>query len=467
MKRTALLLIVCLVAPALAFAEIDVRITGGMEAAVTFQRVDYQVIDRRPEPLTNPLWVGGFGRDGRDLPKFHLGISASANDRVGFNGRLDFIPPWNDSRVTGDFEGVPVRAPLLVEIVEMAGWFQPFPWMRLNVGNFHLNNLRGQIEGFGWQYYLGVTAGGTDGFFTRFEGSNAVAMELINPLAALAPNNPWLEGFWFGAMVYDMFVSRVANNAGIHGGIKEAQFLFQNVQFAVGYEIPNIGHLRFQYIGVQPMANARRITDNDNNDDNGGTRSQAAFTFTAVPNLAVEIGGTFSHLVVDPINRIPAITPDGEYETALRVLEGEYLNPHRVGIGIEYNFIDLLGLDLSVRTGFEFNWGGFTAPYGAGRTDIGTVAKIWLSPSVRVNDFVFGIDAGLNILGDEHYFERLNNRGGYRYGFGTWARWNAFANCFIKVGVFYAGGEALGLDRVEPRRLDSVLTIPVLFSISF
>ena len=467
MKKTIFLLMVFLLVSMQVFAELDVKVTGGMEAAVTFQQINYQEIEGRELPIDNPLWVSGYGRNGRDVPRFTIGIDANFNDTVGFIGSLDIFPPWNDTRVTGMFETNPVRRPLDVNIAAMSGWFKPSSWMKINVGNFDLNNLRGELGGFGWSEYLGVAAGGTDGFFTRFEGTSAVALELINPIAAFVPDNPWLEGFYLGAMLYDIYISQPANNSGIPGGIKEAKFMFQNIQVGLGYQIPNIGHFRVQYIGAQPMANSRRITDNDNNDDNGGPRTQAAFTLTALPGLTVELGGTLSHLIVDPINRIPAIREDGSYESPMIEFRGKYLNHHRAAIGIEYDFEELIGQGLKVRTGFEFNWGGYSAPEGSGQSDLGSVAKIWLSPSFNYGAFDFGIDAGLNILGDEYWYERLNKRGGYRYGFGGFAQWNAYSNCFIRAGVFYANGEALGNDRVEPRYLDGVLTIPILFSIGF
>ena len=446
----------------------NISVTGGMEAALTFQRISYVDFpyDRR-EPVSNPLWVAGFGRNGHHLPRFSLGAIADLNGIAGFHGSLNIYPPFLDNRVTGDFDGVPVRQPLEIHLALMHGWYQPFSWMRVNAGTFALTELMGQIRGFGWGEYLGVRAGGTDTFFNRFAGNNAVALEVINPVSAFGVDNPWLDNIYLGVMLYDIYVSRIANNAGIHGGIRQAKYVFENLHIALGYEIPNIGLLRLQFINAKPMSNARRIVDGDFTDDNAGPRSQAAFTFTMVPNLKIEVGGTLSHLVVDPYNRIPALTVDGEYEMAFVIQAGEYLNHHRVIFGIEYNFIDLLGIPLSVRGGVEYNFGGFTAPYGAGRVETSPLTKIWLSPSYTIGSFYFGVDLGLNIIGDELRFGRLFRRGGYRYGFGAFAQWNGIGNAFIRTGVAVAGGEALGFNRVTPRLLDTTVTIPFLFGINF
>jgi hypothetical protein len=267
-------------------------------------------------------------------------------------------------------------------------------------------------------------------------------------------------------MVYDIIEANSINNQGIVGGYSEAKYILENIQVGTGYELPkindrSIGYFRLQYIGVHNTSNIKRITDNDNNDSNSGPRAQAAFTFTMIPGLTAEIGGTLSFLVKDPVNLVPALNGDGEivYYDPI-ITEGEYMEPHRAALGAQYQF----PFGLTIRGGGEINFGGYSHATGSGRVDTGSVTKFWLSPSYRINDsFLAGIDLGINILGDEMRFGRLNKRGGYRYGFGSFLRWDIVADCYFQAGFAWGGGEALGNDRVTPQILDQVVTIPIIF----
>jgi hypothetical protein len=460
MKKIVVGFMVCLLPLVQVLAEVTVGgVTVGtaLDAAVIFQRIDYADRGENWEPVDDPLWVAGYGRNGGNRAKLALGFSGDIRGKAGLNASIVFYPWWRDNRqqdILVDIDSV--------EIDGFSGWFRPFDWFRITVGSFNIDTLRGKLGGFGWGDYLGVGVGGTDGFFTRFEGKDAVALEFIDPLTFL--NIPVLEGLWAGAMVYDIIEANSVNNQSIGGGYSEAKYILENIQLAIGYELPkDIGHFRLQYIGVHNTSNIKRITDNDNNDSNSGPRAQAAFTFTMIPGLTAEIGGTLSFLVEDPINLVPALNGDGEivyYDPIITA--GKYLEPHRAALGAQYEF----PFGLTVRGGGEVNFGGYSHATGSGRVDTGSVTKFWLSPSYKINEtFLTGIDLGINILGDEMRFGRLNKRGGYRYGFGAFVRYDIVTNCYIQAGFGWASGEALGNDRVTPQILDQVITIPVIFHI--
>jgi hypothetical protein len=463
MKKIALVLFAgCLLPLAQAFAEITVG--AAVEAAVMFQNIDYADRGADWEPVEDPLWVAGYGRNGGNRAKLSLSFAGDFDDKVGINAGFAFYPWWRDNRqqdILVDIDSI--------EIGGFSGWYRPFDWFRFTVGSFNIDTLRGKIGGFNWGEYLGLGAGGTDGFFTRFEGKDAVALEFINPLAGLAANISALEGLWAGVMVYDIIEANSINNQSIAGGYTEAKYILENIQAGIGYELPkindrSIGHFRLQYIGVHNTSNIKRVTDNDNNDSNSGPRAQAAFAFTMIPGLTAEIGGTLSFLVEDPINLVPAMNGDGEivyYDPIITA--GKYLEPHRAALGVQYDFNDTLGFALTLRGGAEINFGGYSHATGSGKVDTGSVTKIWFSPSYKIGGaLTVGADLGINILGDELRFDRLNKRGGYRFGYGAFARLDIAPKCFIQGGFALGTGEALGNDRVTPAILDRVITIPVM-----
>ncbi|MDR3192282.1 MAG: hypothetical protein LBT87_04365 [Treponema sp.] len=458
MKKIVLVFMGCLLPLVQVFAEF--KVGAALDLGVMFQRIDYADRGANWEPVDDPVWVAGYGRNGGNRAKLTLSFSGDIGGKAGLDSSLAFYPWWKDNRqqdILVDIDSI--------EIGGFSGWLRPFDWFRIRAGSFNIDTLRGKLDGFNWGDYLGVGAGGTDGFFTRFEGKDAVALEFIDPLKGLFPDIPALHGLWLGAMVYDIIEANPINNQGIPGGYAEAKYILENIQAGIGYELPrDIGHFRLQYIGVHNTSNIKRITDNDNNDSNSGPRAQAAFAFTMIPGLTVELGGTLSFLVEDPINLVPALNGDGEivYYDPI-VTAGKYMEPHRAALGARYDF----PFGLSLRGGGEINFGGYSHATGSGKVDTGSVTKIWFSPSYRINGaFLAGADLGLNILGDEMRFDRLNKRGGYRYGFGAFLRWDVITNCFLQAGIAWAGGEALGNDRVTPQILDSVFTIPVVFSFS-
>jgi hypothetical protein len=455
MKKIVFALIGCLLVLVQAFAEITVG--AALDAGVMIQKIDYEDRGANWEPVDDPLWVAGYGRNGGNRAKLTLNFSGNLKGKAGFDSSLVFYPWWRDNRqqdILVDIDSI--------EIGGFSGWYRPFDWFRIKVGSFNIDTLRGKLGGFNWGDYLGVGAGGTDGFFTRFEGKDAVALEFLDPMKSLVPGVSALHGLWMGVMVYDIIEANSINNQGIAGGYSEAKYMLENIQVGIGYELPReIGHLRLQYIGIHNTSNIKRITDNDNNDSNSGPRAQAAFTFTMIPRLTVETGGTLSFLVEDPVNQVPAMNGNGEivyYDPIITA--GKYMEPHRLGLGAQYDF----PFGLSLRGGGEVNFGGYSHATGSGRVDTGSVTKLWFSPSYRINDALLaGADVGINILGDEMRFDRLNKRGGYRYGFGAFLRWDVVTDCYIQAGFALAGGEALGNDRVTPQILDRVITIPVIF----
>jgi len=451
--------------------DVDVKVGVLMDAVAAIQRIEYNHVAANGEdPLSNPIWVGGFGRENGNRSKLNLNFTASYRDMAGMYTDISFFPWWQDNRDQNLLINIG-----FIELGQFGGWLRPLPWLTISGGRFELQKLRGKIDGYNWRdnSLIGAKAGGFDSVFTEFDGTNALALEIDSPFADAVPA---LKGLYLGAMFYNMEELGNANNQGAFGGYAEAKYIPENFQIAVGYNIDDIGLARFQFIGRHHVSNIRSsaalgVFAKASEDDNLGPRLQAAFTFDSslVPGLLAEIGGTLSLIVTDPISLVPGMNSDGQipYEAPLQTL-GEFREAHRVAGGVQYNFASL-GLDgLLVRIGCEHNFGGYSKPQGSGQTDYASLTKMWFAPSFSFNDHLKILaDVGINIYGNQKVYDRISNRGGTRVGFGLFGQYTAFGNSFLRIGVVYSGGYSLGETPVEAYKLDDLISFPIQLHLEF
>jgi hypothetical protein len=455
-------------------AEPKVKLGVTMDAVTAVQIIDYNHAASNGEPpISDPVVVGGFGRENGNRSKLNLSFTADYADKAGLYADISFFPWWQDNRDQDLLINIGA-----VELGQFGGWIRPLRWFTINAGRFELQKLRGKVDGYNWRNgsLIGAKAGGFDSVFTEFDGANALAVEIDDPFLNVLPV---LKGLYIGGMIYNMEELGNANNQNVYGGYTEAKFMIENVQFALGYTIENIGLARVQYIGVHHVSNiesssALGIFAKANADDNTGPRFQAAFTFDSplVPGLIAELGGTMSLKISDPTTLIPGMNSDGQipYEIPLET-KGEFLEPHRIAAGVQYDF-NSLGIPvlngLLLRLGGEYNFGGYSQPLGSGKTEYAPLTKIWFSPSYRfTNSFKVLADLGINVYGNQSAYGRISNKGGTRIGAGVYGQFTAFGNSFIRMGVVYSGGYSLGQTPVEAYHLDDLISFPVQLHLEF
>jgi hypothetical protein len=186
-------------------------------------------------------------------------------------------------------------------------WVKPFgnEWLKVTGGIFTEDTLRGKIGEVndGFEEFVLPGAGYKDEIFTGF------GKHYFENLGFMLSSYP-VEGLFIGAKV----------NAPGLWGTSSADFhrtedVFRYIQVGAGYEIPNVGHARLQYLGGylgnlsfkrtqkyiddagvnwsgagDPFGSGVPTELNPINWHNNPARMEAAFALTAVEDLLVDIG---------------------------------------------------------------------------------------------------------------------------------------------------------------------------------
>jgi len=123
-----------------------------------------------------------------------------------------------------------------------------------------------------------------DGIFSRFNLSKMGAIIEFTPSV--------IEGLFIGAALAPEYTL----NSGL-----PAEDVYKGIHTAIGYEIMDIGHIRFAYIGGSEKTDGKAGNASQNWDFSWDKRVEAAFALTAVPNLLVDLGFKYS------LNKHPGI----------------------------------------------------------------------------------------------------------------------------------------------------------------
>jgi len=225
--------------------------------------------------------------------------------------------------------GVIVQAQQFNQIGNAKIWWSPSSLFKLHVGLGRVTTLRGKVEGStgAYSYARGRVTGITapsgkdepillindgDGIFSRFNLSKMGAILEITPI----------DGLFIGAALAPEFT--------LNSGLL-AEDVYKGVHAAIGYEIPNIGHIRVGWIGGGSETDPSGKVGNaaQNWDFSYDRRVEAAFALTAIPGLLVDIGFKYS------LEKHPGVLDQPGFS-----LE----NPLYVALGVKYTGIDRLTL---------------------------------------------------------------------------------------------------------------------------
>lgn len=128
-------------------------------------------------------------------------------------------------------------------------WAKLFDMLTITAGKSYGDTLRGKIGGGS---AIGtVKGGGNDDIFTRFSITKGLLFEL-------AP----VENLYMGAALSEAATTAAADT-------------YKAIQAAAGYTLPDVGLIRAGYLG-------------------GSDQIQAAFAFTGVKDLTVDVGGKYT-----------------------------------------------------------------------------------------------------------------------------------------------------------------------------
>jgi hypothetical protein len=452
MKKFALFAAGCIVAAGTAFADLSVR-----GSVIAFWN-PYQYVEPGQEGK-DALHITGIGRSGGNSIEAILDFAGQLeNRRAGFRAQLSY----QGGTTLAFHENV-------------LAWLRPFEWMRLDVGKMKVDDMNKLPVWFFPTLDTFMLKSGRDkDIFTNYEANNSILLRLT-PVKNLVA----------GAFLYNQALLNQGENAaaGPFIGGEDAEHAFKRIQITAAYTIPDIGFARAQYYGVNPNVSTTThlIT---------APRFEAAFAFTAIPNLIIDLGGKYVLLLEDPMIPVSGTVPitaltGGAAST--RKQAGTYQAPQQVSLGVRYEMKNIGPgtLLLQGRADTKF-WGYYQEP-GKNITRMGPEIKASLWPSYRIDNFTFQLETTMVYAGDWTNYGRTVYKGGFGYSFGAFAQQSFGGGCSILAGVACSGGEGVVLPAASSGsstgkahselaglssatgagKLPGVFSVPIRFSVFF
>ncbi|GHV72393.1 hypothetical protein AGMMS49928_29200 [Spirochaetia bacterium] len=309
MKKILVVLLILATAGGL-FAQEEASIGFGGWGRGVF--VPFQLLDT-DAAASEGLAGGGVNWGGQ--PSIAMTVSGQGNEKIGF--QIEFK---GDNRTPGIGDWAYV-------------WVKPIEQIKLSVGRFNGDTLRGKFGDNAFHNFT-VPMKGEDNIFSRFQPGNTGLLLDVTPI----------EGFYFGALIQDL------SGAGIGGGIvaNDAYDVYKNIQIGAGYTIEGTGQIRAQYIGssdglgIYTAPTSSSFTNSTKSfssvlgsNASGYTftnnqRIEAAFNFTGVEGLNIDLGGKYYLPYTESISL--AANSD---------IDVTYQNPIVVALGAKYAAGDL------------------------------------------------------------------------------------------------------------------------------
>jgi hypothetical protein len=438
MKKLVTLFVVSVVVTGTTFAQLSVR--GSAYAFWdTFQHVS-PARDGKDD-----LWLSGIGRPG----------GSSMETILDFTGQLE-------SRVAGfkvqlSYQG----ATTLASGENVLAWVKPFDWLRLDIGKMKVDDMRGKLPVWYFPVLDGfmLKAGRDNDIFTNYEANNSV-------LFRLTP----IENLFIGMFLYNQALLGQGENAAsgpLIGG-ENPENAFKRIQTTAAWTFPDIGLARLQYYGVNPDINTDTLLIT-------APRLEAAFSFTGIDGLIVDLGGKYSFLLNDPqvparrniytgggripIPALPANSAGEDAKTGTVERPGTFQAPQQVSLAARYEMHNIGPgtLTLQGRADSKF-WGYYQLP-GENITRIGPEIKASIWPSYRLGNWTFQVESTLVYAADWTKYGKTILTGGLGYSFSGFVQRNFAGGTSILIGIAYAGGEGIVLPKMGANAGGTALTV--------
>lgn len=453
MKKFTLFAAVCIVVSGTVFANLSV---GG--SVIAFWN-PYQYVEPGQDGK-EALRITGLGRSGGSSFEALLDFAGQLENRkAGFRAQLSY-------------QG----GTTLASHENILAWIRPFDWMRLDVGKMKVDEMyKLPVWFFPTLDTFMLTAGRDKDIFSNYEANNSILLRLTP-----------VKNLFFGAFLYNQALLNQGENAAARPfiGGEDGENAFKRIQITAAYTIPGIGFARAQYYGVNPDINTvtHLVT---------APRFEAAFAFTAVPNLIIDLGGKYFFRLEDPM--VPVSRNNGSGTIPIKALSGgsagtvekrgTFQAPQQVSVGVRYEMKNIGPgtLLLQGRADTKF-WGYYQEP-GKNITRLGPEIKASLWPSYRIDSYTFQLETTMVYAGDWTKYGKTVYQGGFGYSFGAFAQKNVGSGCSILVGLACSGGEGIVLPAAgtgtahnelaglstadEAGKLPAVFSVPIRFSVYF
>ena len=345
----------------------------------------------------------------------------------------------------------------------LQAWWNITPWLRMDAGRFFDDRLRGKVNDLDERMNANtVRMYDADAIFSRFRTHR------YGGQAGLMISSTPIDNLFIGALLYDLKPFTASSSSVTDSAMYDAHpdyvtdnaDAWRRIQAAAAYTIPNLGLVRVQYLGVKPMVEIKRVSDEVLSDSNQilysymfdtfvitAPRIEAAFALTEIPGLLIDIGGKYP-LPFKDWNRSPSNIFEKEDEALLDAIYKNYKS------GIVWQ------APIQASVGFKFSPGGFEILEIAGRVDgrfggsmKGYIDEMHFAPEINAHLWP-SVDLSFARLilnfGFEYIGAAYNKNGdiigmgtaaaldgGYRLGTGISLQRNLHGNSFVKFGIAY------------------------------
>ena len=366
-------------------------------------------------------------------------------------------------------------------------WWRPLSWLRFDLGRFYDAQLSGKVSDHSYvPYTIGLNdAGSIFSYYYAASGSF---------LASLTP----IENLFIGVYLHNIGIGFDNNTLGGKNWVTGTQTItsggnslnnpednttnttralrmFQRTWISLGYQIPDIGHARFQFAGATPAGTNHLATSVDNPHNLtvtgfGAPRFEAAFAYTGVNRLTVDFGAKVwipvSDWISDDWN-----DDDKKYERAKDT--GTYWGGLHFALGVIYS--GLLDNNLTLRFRADTDLGRSWEGKNAIGNDVKIVNPVRLNfhfwPSYNLGWATVTFNAGLEYVGRNTVeIDGTNPNDGstawdnsdrLRFGTGLWIE-KFIASSSLRAGLTYSTGTDKDHGDEKAR-----FTIPIILSFHF
>jgi hypothetical protein len=433
-KFIALSVVLVVLAGGAGFAEVDV--TGQFDAVVMPLQVYV--------PDKGDTQVGAaVGRNNASAgPRARVGVAAGT-EQVGINFKVQFYPTTK----TLDFD----------DFAEV--WWQPVSPLKIEAGKFVNDTLRGKIGDDNWNNYT-VKMRDADGIFSRFKSSWTGTVGFMLGVTPIEPlfigvSVPGVDQLG-GAATLGSNPDHIAwyTNED-EDAVGNAVATYEKIQAGLGYTIPNIGLVRAQYVGYTTFYDTGKEPSWTN--ALNAPRIEAAFAFTGVSGLVIDVGGKVP-LPVKTYYEKTAVT--GSNPTTYYYAEKSdytYQAPYQVSLGAGFtaDALDIKGRVDALVGGSKKGDDWENTP--------GLDVNVHLWPSYNLGFATAGLDLGFNYIGETEQkasgVTTTPNKGGYLFGAGLWLK-KSYGSSSIKGGLAFSTGE------VNENKF-TTFSVPIIFDYTF
>ncbi|MDR1893393.1 MAG: hypothetical protein LBQ61_01715, partial [Spirochaetales bacterium] len=252
-----------------------------------------------------------------------------------------------------------------------------------------------------------------------------------------------------------------------YGASKAFGYVWENIQAAIAYAIPNIGLARLQYVGAH--ANGTTFNPTTFAATINAPHIGAAFAWTGLEGLTVDVGGKIYLPVNEETSDNPWADPS---RTKLQVggFNATFQKPFMAALGVQYKTGPL-----TATFRFDAQFAGsvdIDAP-GSDPVNLGIEMRPWITLGCAINDtWTVQAEGGVVWTAESTVGGNPVLSSALRYGFGAGLQTTFAPSCYIRTGIAYAGGQApggipAGKTDPEPTKRNGQFSVPVIFSVSF